>query len=93
MTPLIENVFPQERIPHARQLHIHLDDCRAYFSKATEQFITQKQILRVPHTQHSREIALSNYWLFGHVNNSLAGRTFDEPEQVLEAITEFLDEI
>jgi hypothetical protein len=27
------------------------------------------------------------------VKNSLASRTFDKPEQLLEAITEFLDEI
>jgi hypothetical protein len=27
------------------------------------------------------------------VKNSLTGRTFDEPEQLLEAITKFLDEI
>jgi hypothetical protein len=47
----------------------------------------------VPHPPYSPDIALSNFWLFGHGKNSLAGRTLDEPEQLLEAITEFLDEI
>jgi hypothetical protein len=41
----------------------------------------------------SPDIALSDFRLFGYMKNSLAGRTFDEPEQLLEAITEFLDEI
>jgi hypothetical protein len=61
--------------------------------KVTEQFITQNQILRLPHSPYSPDIAPSNFWLFGHMKKSLDDRTFDEAEQLLEAITEFLDEI
>jgi hypothetical protein len=41
MTLLIANIFPQGRIPHARRLHLYLDNCRVHFSNVTEQFITQ----------------------------------------------------
>jgi hypothetical protein len=47
----------------------------------------------VPYLPDISDIAPSDFWLFGHVKNSLAGRTFDEPEQLLDEITEFLDEI
>jgi hypothetical protein len=36
MTPLIVNIFPQGRIPQARRLHPHLDNCLVHFSKITE---------------------------------------------------------
>jgi transposase len=88
MTKLVVNLFPQGRIPHARRLHLHLDNYRIHFSKVTEQFITQNQILSVSHPSYSPDIAPSDFWLFDRVKNSLAGRTFDEPEQLLEAITE-----
>jgi histone-lysine N-methyltransferase SETMAR len=93
MMPLIASLFLQRRIPHARRLHLHLENCRVYFSKIIEQFITQNQILRVPHRPYSPDIAPPNFHLFCHVQNSLVGWTFDGLEHFLEAITEFLDEI
>jgi histone-lysine N-methyltransferase SETMAR len=47
----------------------------------------------VPHPPYSPDLAPSDFWLFGDVKTSLVGQTFDEPEQLLEAITEFLNEI
>jgi histone-lysine N-methyltransferase SETMAR len=66
-----------------------LDNCRVRFSKATEQFITENHIGCVPHPPHSPDLAPLDFWLFGHVKTSLAGQTFDEPEQLLEAASEF----
>jgi hypothetical protein len=54
--------------------------------------MTENHIGRVPHPLHSPDLALSDFLLVGHVNTSLVGETFDEPEQLLEAITEFLNE-
>jgi hypothetical protein len=93
MTPLIAHIVPQGRIPHGRRLYLHLENCRVHFSKVIDQFITQNQILRVPYSPYSPDIAPSDFWLFSHVKNSLTGGTFDDPEQLLEAIIEFLDEI
>jgi hypothetical protein len=47
----------------------------------------------VPHPRHSPDLAPSDFWLFGHVKTSLVDRTFDKPKQLLEATTEFLNEI
>jgi hypothetical protein len=70
-----------------------LNNCRVHFSKATEQFITEDHIGGVLHRPYSPDLAPSKFWLFGHVKTSLVGQIFDEPEQLLEAITEFLNEI
>jgi hypothetical protein len=37
----------------------------------------------------AENLALSDFWPFDHMKTSLVGQTFDEPEQRLEAITEF----
>jgi histone-lysine N-methyltransferase SETMAR len=90
---MVAEVFPRGRISHIRRLQLHLDSCRVHFSKATEQFITENHIRHVPHPPYIPDLAPSDFWLFGHVETSLVGQTFDEPEQLLEAITEFLKEI
>jgi transposase len=70
-----------------------LDNCRVHFLKAIEQFITEYHLERVPHPSYSPDLAPSDFWLFGHVKTELVGQTFDEPEQLLEGITEFLNKI
>jgi transposase len=92
LAPMVAKVFPG-RIPQTRRLQLHLDNCRVHFLKVIEQFMTENQIGRVPHPPYSPDLALSDFWLFGHVKTSLVGQAFDEPEQLLEAITEFLNEI
>jgi hypothetical protein len=93
MVPLVAKVFPKGRNPHARRLHLHLDNCRVHFSRAVEQFIAQNHISRVPQPAYSPNRAPSDFWRFGHLKNSLAGRMFDDPEGLLDAITSFLEEV
>jgi histone-lysine N-methyltransferase SETMAR len=93
LVPMVAKVFLRGRTPHTRRLQLHLDNCRVHFSEAAEQFITENHIGRVPHPPYSPDLAPSDFWLFGYLKTSLVGQTFDEPEQLLEAITEFLNEI
>jgi transposase len=93
LAPMAAKGFARGRNPHSRRLQLHLDNCRVHFSKATEQFITENHIERVPHPSYSLDLAPSDFWIFDHMKTSLIGQTFDEPEQLLEAITEFLNEI
>jgi histone-lysine N-methyltransferase SETMAR len=90
---MVAKVFLRGRIPHTRRLRLHLDNCRVHFSKATEYFITESDIGHVPHPPYSTDLAPSYFWLFGHVKTLLVGQTFHEPKQLLEAVTEFLNEI
>jgi hypothetical protein len=93
LASMVAKVFPRGRIPRTRRLQLHLDVCRVHFSKATEQFITENHIGHVPHSPYSPDLALSDFWLFSHAKTSLLSQTFDEPEQLLEAITKFLNKI
>jgi transposase len=93
LTPMVAKVFFRERISQTRRLQRHLDNYRVHFSKATEQFITENHIVRVPRPSYSPDLALSDFWIFGHVKTSLVSQTFNELEQLLDAITEFLNEI
>jgi hypothetical protein len=48
MAPLVSNMFPQERLRRAPRLCCHLDNCRLHFSKVSDNFFTEKEIVRVP---------------------------------------------
>jgi hypothetical protein len=93
LAPMVAKVFSRGKIPHTRRLQFHLDNCRVHFSKVTEPFVAGNHIGYVPHPPYSPDLALSYFWLFGDVKTSLVDQIFDEPEQLLEAITEFLNEI
>jgi hypothetical protein len=58
-----------------------------------EQFLEANGILRILHPPYSQDLAPSDVWLFGRIKTALAGVKFDEPEQLLNAITEFLNSI
>jgi aromatic ring-opening dioxygenase catalytic subunit (LigB family) len=55
--------------------------------------MTENHIGRVPHPPYSPDLAPSDFWFFGHVKTLLVGQTFDESKQLLDEITEFLNEI
>jgi hypothetical protein len=93
MILLVEKVFSEGRDPDASRLHFHLDNCYVHSSKVTEQFIAENHISRVLQPVYNPELALPDFWLFGHLKNSLAGRMFDDTEELLEGITSFLEEV
>jgi hypothetical protein len=73
LVPMVAKVFPRERVPRTRRLELHLDNCRVHFSKATEQFITENHIGRVPHLPYSPYLAPSDFvaiqWKMIHLIN------------------------
>jgi histone-lysine N-methyltransferase SETMAR len=57
------------------------------------QFCETNDILQIAHPPYSPDLAPSDFCLFGPMKTALADAKFDEPEQLLDAITEFLDTI
>jgi hypothetical protein len=43
--------------------------------------------------RYNSDLAPSDFWFFGHMKTALAGQAFDWPEELLDAITTFLEEI
>jgi histone-lysine N-methyltransferase SETMAR len=68
-----------------------LDNCRVHFSKVTEQFSIEDQLVHVSHPPYSPDLAPSDSWLFGRIKTGLAGRSFAEREELLEGVREFLE--
>jgi hypothetical protein len=55
--------------------------------------MSENHILHVRHRPYSPDLAPSDFWIFGHMKTALVGQTFEEPEELLEAVMEFLNEI
>jgi hypothetical protein len=48
---------------------------------------------KTPHLPYSPDLTLSDFYLFGHVKNRLAGASFADADKLLEAMMIVLDEI
>jgi histone-lysine N-methyltransferase SETMAR len=58
----------------------------------SEKFFVENQIVHAPHPPYRPDLAPSDFWLFGHMNASLAGQSFAKPEGLFEGIMAFLEE-
>jgi hypothetical protein len=58
-----------------------------------EEFSEANDILRIPHRPYSPDLAPSDFWFFGDIKIALTGVKFDEREQLLDEIIEFLNTI
>jgi hypothetical protein len=90
---MVQTVFPQGRTLSTPRLSVYFDNYRVHFSKVTEEFFIENQLLHVPHQPSSPDLAPSDFWLFGRLKTGLVGRSFAEPEELLEAVREFMDGI
>jgi hypothetical protein len=54
---------------------------------------SETQLLNIPHPPYRPDFAPSYFWLFGRIKTGFAGRSFGEPEELLEGVREFLEEI
>jgi hypothetical protein len=46
----------------------------------------------VPCPPDNPDLPQSDFWLFGHINISLAGRVFNDIDELLDAVIGFLNE-
>jgi hypothetical protein len=93
MQPLTDKFYPGGRNPDDLPLHVHLDNCRIHYSKRANAFFSHKGIVRVPQPGYSPDLAPSNFWLFGDMKRSLANKHFTNPEDLLAAIADVMEEV
>jgi hypothetical protein len=53
----------------------------------------EKCLVPVLPSPYSSDLTLSDFWLFGRIKASFAGRIFNDLDEPLEAVTEFVNEI
>jgi hypothetical protein len=93
MDPLLARVFPVGRKSYAVRLSVHLDNCRVHSSNASQQFFDGNSLVAIPHPPYSPDLTPSDFWFFGSIKTSLAGRVFNDSDEILEAVIGFLNEI
>jgi hypothetical protein len=52
----------------------------------------ENSLVTVPHPPHSPDLTQSDFWLFGHIKTSLAGRVFNDVNEFFDAVIEFSNE-
>jgi histone-lysine N-methyltransferase SETMAR len=73
-----------------RRLIVHADNARPHSAQIMEQLLKQNRMKRAPHPVYSPNLAPSDFYLFGHVKQLLAGHEFPDAEALLEAVRAIL---
>jgi hypothetical protein len=63
------------------------------FLDASKQAVDENALVTVAHSPYNPDLAPSNFWCFGHIKTCLAGNAFNDVDELLEAVIEFLNEI
>jgi transposase len=69
-----------------RRLHIHADNARLHTAKKVTEFLAGNGMKRAPQPLSSPDLALCEFYLFGYIKWRLASASFEEPDQLLQAI-------
>jgi hypothetical protein len=93
MALLESKVFPQGRWCRAPRLDCHVQNGRVHFSNVSDNFFAENEIVRVLYPLDNLDLTPSDFWIFGHMKVSLAGKSFSRPEELLDCINAFLEEI
>jgi hypothetical protein len=59
----------------------------------SKQFFDRNSLVTFPHPLYSSDLAPFDFWIFGHIKTSLPGHVFNDADELLEALVEFLNEI
>jgi hypothetical protein len=93
LTPLHEKFCCGGPEGCGRPLIIHVDDCSVHTNTATEQFMSDHRMIRMPQPPYSPNLAPSDFSLFGRVKNRLeqieacdADDFFDQLDEILSSI-------
>jgi histone-lysine N-methyltransferase SETMAR len=93
MQSLIAKFFPMSRMPHTHRLIVDLDNCPVHFSKHSQKFFDDNSFLHLLQPPYSPDLATSDFWLFGHVKSTPNGSKFEGPDELLQGIYDFLNEV
>jgi hypothetical protein len=58
----------------------------------SKHFFSENSLIPVPHPSYSPDLVPPDFWLFGHIKTSRAGRVFNDVDELLETVIELLNE-
>jgi len=66
---------------------LHWDNARPHTSKLTTDTLAAKGLTILQHPPYSPDLAPCDFFLFGHIKQSLMGRQFESSDEIVSAIT------
>ncbi|KAA6382708.1 MAG: putative mariner transposase C9 mutant [Streblomastix strix] len=88
LNPLFQRIkaeFPSDLEPL-----LHFNNVTAHTAAITTKFICKNNIIRLPQPPYSHDLSPLDFYLFGYLNGTLKGITFESAEQVLAATEQIL---
>lgn len=76
-----------------KKIWLHLDNSKVHNSKLSFSKYEIFGFKRPPQPPYSPDVAPSDFYLFGYLDEKLKGHSFNAPEELFEAIIEILDSI
>jgi hypothetical protein len=70
--PLLHEILPDGRKPCDGPLNLHFENFSIHGSKASDAFLTENDIVRLPHPADSPGLAVSDFGLYGHIERAPA---------------------
>jgi hypothetical protein len=91
LTPLEKSIFPQGTAPHEKQLVIHVDNCLIHTSRVSTEWLNQHNIVRMPQSPYSSDLAPSDFYLFPTVKERLQHIALRDEDQLFQCLIEILE--
>jgi transposase len=93
LVPLFDKFFPIGWNSGHRKLIVHIDNAPVHNSRMIQDFFRQNPLKRLQQPPYSPDMSASGSYLFGKVKITLIGREILDEMDLLEAITEILNDI
>jgi hypothetical protein len=93
LSDLIENFCAQNRRKTLRSIFVHFGTACPHNSRRSCECIERFRARRVPHPAYSSEMALNDFFFFGHLKIKLAGPAIQSREELILTIRRIFDEI
>ena len=89
--PTVMKAFQEKRIE--RKLHIHHDNAPAHRSAVVTDYLEENDIVLVPHSAYSPDLAPCDFWLFPILKDKLRGTHYSSRHALGTAIFQCLQHI
>jgi hypothetical protein len=76
-----------------RRLCLHADNARVHTARKCQNFCRENRLRSLTHSSYSRDLAPSDFFLFGHIKHCLTGAAFASHGELFEAIQGVVTEI
>jgi hypothetical protein len=90
---LVGNISAHNRRKILKSIIVHLDDARPHNSRKSTEYLEQFGTRRVQHPAYNPYMALSTFFLFGHIKSKLPGLAMRSREDLICEIRRIFEEI